>query len=676
MKITIGKRIRFGFAALLAVLLLTGAFAIYEMTAAAEGARRLSGEYVPEMAVADQLQQAAAAAALNARSFALSGAPEYLASARKALGELESRFKAADALAARSVHLPALRQSLQAGRQAYQAYAEALDETEKMQLRLEQTVVDARETATVLLGDLQALLDDQSKKFDDEIERQAPAAALKERQRKLELFHRFAASFYQVRMLNYRMLAERDVKYLNAALAEFPQLDEQLGIAAPLVRTAGGSKRIASVRQGLAQYRQAIDAEIAASNRLAEMQQRRIKANNDFNTFVDGLSAAALKQTNEISTATTDGLSRGTAVTIGAVVLALVLGVLLSEITTRVITKPVRRATASVKQVAAGDLTEKLEISSQDEIGEISAAINAMIDALREIVGDVSQAADNVASGSEELSATAQQLSQGASEQAASAEETTSSMEEMASSIQQNAANARQTDQLASRAAGDTHGSGEAVAKTVAAMQEIAAKINIIEEIARKTDLLALNAAVEAARAGEHGKGFAVVASEVRKLAERSQTAAAEISRLTASGVEVAEGAGSMLQKLVPDIRKTASLVQEIAAASAEQNTGAAQVNKAIQQLDQVIQQNSSASEEMASTAEELTSQAQQLQASIGYFKVSSHASPAAKTARAQPAATASTERSRPAKSAAPRPELVGANGAPADAEACNFGRS
>jgi methyl-accepting chemotaxis protein len=219
------------------------------------------------------------------------------------------------------------------------------------------------------------------------------------------------------------------------------------------------------------------------------------------------------------------------------------------------------------------------------------------------------------------MTSTAQQLSQGATEQAAAAEESTSSMEEMSSSIQQNADNARQTDKIASKAAEDARSSGNAVVRTVSAMKQVAEKISIIEEIARKTDLLALNAAVEAARAGEHGKGFAVVASEVRKLAERSQTAAAEISRLSIDGVQIAEGAGQLLTKLVPDIQKTAELVREIAAASAEQSTGATQVNKAIQQLDQVIQQNSAASEEMASTAEELSSQAEVLQSTIAFFK-------------------------------------------------------
>jgi methyl-accepting chemotaxis protein len=216
-------------------------------------------------------------------------------------------------------------------------------------------------------------------------------------------------------------------------------------------------------------------------------------------------------------------------------------------------------------------------------------------------------------------------------------------MEEMAASVQQNADNARQTDKIASQSAADARSSGEAVRQTVGAMKEIAGKIGIIEEIARKTDLLALNAAVEAARAGEHGRGFAVVASEVRKLAERSQTAAAEISRLTADGVQTAAGAGDSIARLVPDIQKTAELVREIAAASAEQTTGANQVNTAIQQLDQVIQQNAASAEEMSSTAEELSSQAAVLQAAIGFFKVNDGQGvfrPAvAATARPRPAA-------------------------------------
>jgi methyl-accepting chemotaxis protein len=281
-------------------------------------------------------------------------------------------------------------------------------------------------------------------------------------------------------------------------------------------------------------------------------------------------------------------------------------------------TASMRTTAEAAQRISTGDLTVQIKtLSEKDQLGH---ALSHMLDSLRRIVGDVSAASTNVASGSEEMSATAAHISQGSTEQAASAEETTAAIEEMAASVQQNADNARQTDKLATSVSEDAKASGAAVELTVRAMKEVAEKIGIIEEIARKTDLLALNAAVEAARAGEHGRGFAVVASEVRKLAERSQTAAAEISRLTTGGVKTAEDAGTKLAKLVPDMRKTAELVREIAAASGEQSTGASQVNLAIQQLDQVIQQNAGASAQMAATSEELASQADALRNAIGFF--------------------------------------------------------
>ncbi len=301
---------------------------------------------------------------------------------------------------------------------------------------------------------------------------------------------------------------------------------------------------------------------------------------------------------------------------------ALAAAVGISILVARSITRPLATAVGLAQRVSEGDLTHTVEAASRDELGQMLTSMNGMVANLRKTVAEVTAAAGNVASSSREMSAAAEQLAQGATEQSAAAEESTASMEQMAASIQQNADNARQTDKIASQAAEDTRSGGEAVSKTVDAMKEIAQRIGIIEEIARKTDLLALNAAVEAARAGDHGRGFAVVASEVRKLAERSQTAAAEISKLTGDGVALAENAGQLLGRLVPDIRKTAELVREIAAASGEQNTGTAQINKAIQQLDQVIQHNTAASEEMASTSEELSSQAEQMQASIAFFRV------------------------------------------------------
>ncbi|MGA2129526.1 MAG: methyl-accepting chemotaxis protein [Xanthobacteraceae bacterium] len=274
--------------------------------------------------------------------------------------------------------------------------------------------------------------------------------------------------------------------------------------------------------------------------------------------------------------------------------------------------------------IANGDLTVAVEpLSDKDMLG---LALERMVEQLRTVVGDALGAAENVSSGSQELSAGAEQMSEGATEQAAAAEEASSSMQQMAANIKQTADNAGQTEKIAKQSSIDAQASGEAVGRAVQAMQTIAEKITFVQEIARQTDLLALNAAVEAARAGEHGRGFAVVASEVRKLAERSQAAAAEIGTLSGQTVTVAREAGDMLAKLVPDIKKTSELVEEISAACREQDIGADQVNQAIQQLDKVIQQNAAAAEEISATSEELAAQAEQLQSSIAFFRIEQHA--------------------------------------------------
>jgi methyl-accepting chemotaxis protein len=284
--------------------------------------------------------------------------------------------------------------------------------------------------------------------------------------------------------------------------------------------------------------------------------------------------------------------------------------------------KPIGRLNAVVERIAGGDLSQTAGSGSGDEIGMLFRSITGMVHRLNTVVADVKTAADNVASGSRQLSSSSETMSQGTSEQAAAAEQASSSIEEMNATIRQNADNAMMTEKIALQSSNDASESGIAVAEAVKAMKDIAGKITIIEEIARQTNLLALNAAIEAARAGEHGKGFAVVAAEVRKLAERSQVAAAEIGELSSSSVEVAERAGAMLAKLVPDIRQTSGLVQEISASSKEQSANAEQINNAIQQLNQVIQQNAGAAEEMASTAQELSSQAEKMLSAMNFFKV------------------------------------------------------
>jgi methyl-accepting chemotaxis protein len=305
----------------------------------------------------------------------------------------------------------------------------------------------------------------------------------------------------------------------------------------------------------------------------------------------------------------------------GVVVVSVLLSLLIIRSLLRQLGEEPSLIASIAHRISEGDLT--LNLARRKPAVGAFAAMQQMVGKLQEVVANVREAADNVAAGSAEISSTAEEMSQGATEQAAAAEEVSASMTQMVGSIEQNTQSARQTERIAAQSASAATEGGEAVSRTVAAMKDIAERIGIIEEIARQTNLLALNAAIEAARAGEHGKGFAVVAAEVRKLAERSGTAAAEISELSSSSVAVAERAGTMLAGLVPDINKTSGLVRDIAVASDEQNSGAAQISVAVTQLDTVIQQSASSTEEMAASSEELAAQAQELQATMAFFKVS-----------------------------------------------------
>jgi len=348
---------------------------------------------------------------------------------------------------------------------------------------------------------------------------------------------------------------------------------------------------------------------------MRQSQENYINAINALIMHQSDLMVQSGKDAGEVA-------SQTKTIILGMSLISILLAILFAWFVTRSITRPVAVAAAAAQALAEGNLTVKVKAESRDEVGQLMAAMEAMIAKLTSIISEVNTASSALNNAAGQVSATAQSLSQSSSEQAASVEETTASVEQMTASITQNTENAKVTDGMATSAAQQAQDGGGAVKETVDAMKQIADKIGIIDDIAYQTNLLALNAAIEAARAGEHGKGFAVVAAEVRKLAERSQVAAQEIGQVASSSVKLAEKAGALLDEMVPSIKKTSDLVQEIAAASQEQSQGVGQINGAMGQLNKATQQNASASEELAATAEEMGGQAAQLTELMSFFRL------------------------------------------------------
>lgn len=620
----IGQKLGFGFGALIIISAIIGLLAIINMSRVTTKSTYLADEFVPEVELANKIERFSLLTMYNNRGYGYTEDETFLNRGSNFLQMVKRELGKAEQLAQNSSQLVTLEESLGETQISIQNYENLVNKTVRINQTLAGLRDDMDDAADQFVKSCANFLSSQNNQFDQDLGDNAGNAAIEERHAKITLANNVLDKGNEIRIENFKAQATRDPQMLETALREF-DISEEIRRLRDMTRLRVDIADLNEIQANADAYADAMRSFLETWN---EREALNIQRNDEGQVVLDNtqkIAMAGIDETKVIAMDTVDLLRSSSAVVIVGLIIALILGLVLAYFISQIITKGIKKGVALAEDVANGDLTIEVEqelLEQKDEIGQLGRALQHMISQLRDIIGDINNSTDNITSASQEMSSTSQQMSQGASEQASSAEEVSSSMEQMVANIQQNTDNAMQTEKISQQALDAIRKGSDSTTIAVKSMKDIASKVSIIGDIAYQTNILALNAAVEAARAGEYGQGFAVVAEEVRKLAERSQVAAEEIDGLTENGVSVADEAGKQLVEIVPEIEKTAKLVQEISAASMEQNSGADQVNNAIQQLNQVIQQNAAASEEMASSSEELSSQSEQMKEVVSYFRL------------------------------------------------------
>jgi len=648
-----------GFGAIIVITIILGGLAVFNMFSASNKADDLVAKYIPGTEAANEIERTSLLMMYAMRGYAFTENQQYWTESQQLFSQLKNNLQASTSLANKE-NLDFLRTKTAEAEQKVNEYISQSQRTNEVNTNIARLIEQMNRNAGEFVNNCNEFLNEQHDLLQQNIRAGAGANTLLEREIKIREMNNIIDKGNALRIANYRAQALRNPDSYQTAVDNF-DIRAEMATLRGVAREQNHILQINRVEESATNYVQAMRNFLEAWFEREGLNTQRTDTGTEVLAIAQEVAAYELGATRDSSIVMAGSLTSSSLIVIVGLIVAIIIALSFAVIITRSIVTGITRGVAIAETVSAGNLTERIEdefLARKDEVGQLARAFSNMIEKLKDVIGSVISGSDNIAAASQQMSSTAQEMSQGGTEQASSAEEVSSSMEEMAANIQQNTDNARETEKIARQAETGIMDSSKASEQAVGAMRDIAEKIGIIGEISRQTNILALNAAVEAARAGEHGKGFAVVAAEVRKLAERSQVAAAEIDKLSKFGVSISEEAGQKLASIVPEIQKTARLVQEIAAASIEQNSGADQVNSAIQQLNQVTQQNAAASEEMATSSEELASQADQLLDMVSYFKLDVTAAKAGK-AKKQSYASKAPKTSAPTtfKSSASKPK-------------------